>query len=214
MTINHDTQVMLTCQAVSMVTRIETARIPCWYPGDEAKPAPMPLLLVQAFINTIDLEKDSDLLGDPRSATAWLVSAGLLERDSRLSAGDTSSARAAREGIRGLLIANGGGEAATAELAPLRAIADARRPRLLVGTDGAITLESARTERIEDALFGLLLVIRRAQEDGTWSRLKVCANPECGWAYYDRSRNQQGSWCDMATCGNRLKNRQLRARRA
>jgi predicted RNA-binding Zn ribbon-like protein len=77
-----------------------------------------------------------------------------------------------------------------------------------------MTLESPRGERIEDALFSLLLVILRAQEEGTWSRLKVCANPECGWAYYDRSRNQQGSWCDMATCGNRLKNRQLRARRA
>jgi predicted RNA-binding Zn ribbon-like protein len=43
--------------------------------------------------------------------------------------------------------------------------------------------------------------------------LKVCANSECQWAFYDRSRNQQGNWCDMAVCGNRLKNRQLRARR-
>ncbi|MBV9917386.1 MAG: CGNR zinc finger domain-containing protein [Solirubrobacterales bacterium] len=28
-----------------------------------------------------------------------------------------------------------------------------------------------------------------------------------------RSRNQQGHWCDMAVCGNRIKNRKLRARR-
>jgi predicted RNA-binding Zn ribbon-like protein len=213
-TINNDTEVMLTCQAVLMVTRTEAPRIPRWYPGEEAKPAPMPLLLVQAFLNTLDLEKDSDLLGDPRSATAWLVSAGLLEPDSRLSAGDSTLARTARQGIRDLVHAHSDGAPALVDLGPLRAVADVRRPRLVVGPDGAMTLESPRGERIEDALFSLLLVILRAQEEGTWSRLKVCANPECGWAYYDRSRNQQGSWCDMATCGNRLKNRQLRARRA
>jgi predicted RNA-binding Zn ribbon-like protein len=82
-----------------------------------------------------------------------------------------------------------------------------------VSAGGVLELENARGEDLGDALFELLLVIRRAQEDGTWSRLKVCANPDCQWAFYDRSRNQQGNWCDMAVCGNRLKNRQLRARR-
>jgi predicted RNA-binding Zn ribbon-like protein len=44
--------------------------------------------------------------------------------------------------------------------------------------------------------------------------MRVCANPDCRWVFYDRSRNQQGHWCDMAVCGNRLKNRRLRARQA
>lgn len=197
-----------------MVTPVELPTIPPWYPGDEAKPAPMPLLLVQAFVNTVDLEKGSDLLGEPRTVGTWLARAGLLERNSQLSTGDGALARATRESIRGLLIANGDGAVAAAELAPLRGLADAARPRLVVSADGLLGLESPPGERIEDALVGLLLVIREAQEDGTWSRLKICANSECRWAYYDRSRNQQGSWCDMAVCGNRLKNRQLRARRA
>ena len=64
----------------------------------------------------------------------------------------------------------------------------------------------------DDGLLGLLLTVRDAQADGSWSRLKLCANPDCGWAFYDRSRNQQGAWCSMATCGNRLKNRRFRAR--
>ena len=76
-----------------------------------------------------------------------------------------------------------------------------------------MALENSRTADVGDALFGLLLIIRAAQQDGTWKRLKACANPECAWAFYDRSRNQQGSWCEMAVCGNRLKNRQFRARR-
>jgi predicted RNA-binding Zn ribbon-like protein len=40
----------------------------------------------------------------------------------------------------------------------------------------------------------------------------VCANDECRWAFYDRSHSRRGAWCDMATCGNLIKNRNLRAR--
>jgi predicted RNA-binding Zn ribbon-like protein len=55
-------------------------------------------------------------------------------------------------------------------------------------------------------------VIRDAQRAGTWRRLKACGNPDCRWAFYDRSHSQAGAWCDMATCGNRIKNRKLRQR--
>jgi predicted RNA-binding Zn ribbon-like protein len=59
----------------------------------------------------------------------------------------------------------------------------------------------------------VVLVMRDAQLDGSWARLKVCANDECRWAFYDRSRNHGGTWCEMSACGNRLKNREFRARR-
>jgi predicted RNA-binding Zn ribbon-like protein len=62
-------------------------------------------------------------------------------------------------------------------------------------------------------LIELLLIIRDAQRDGSWSRLKACGNDECQWAFYDRSRNHGGTWCDMASCGNMLKNREFRARK-
>jgi len=50
--------------------------------------------------------------------------------------------------------------------------------------------------------------------DGTWSRLKVCANEACGRVFHDGSRNRSGRWCSMATCGNRMKSRAYRRRRA
>ncbi|HLQ53765.1 MAG TPA: CGNR zinc finger domain-containing protein [Streptosporangiaceae bacterium] len=43
-------------------------------------------------------------------------------------------------------------------------------------------------------------------------RLKACRNPDCRWAFYDRTQSRAGAWCDMATCGNRIKNRRLRQR--
>ena len=47
----------------------------------------------------------------------------------------------------------------------------------------------------------------RAMIDGTWSRLKVCPGHDCGWAFYDGSRNQTGRWCSMSVCGGRAKAR-------
>jgi predicted RNA-binding Zn ribbon-like protein len=178
--------------------------LPAWYPwpDTENKPAPMPLLLVQAFVNTLDVEKDIDVL-----EKQWFIEAGLLDADATATGPDLELARRLRESIRGVLRSD------NADLAPLREVAEAHRARLTVLAGGQIALEQAGQRALGDALFGVLLIIRAAQENGTWRRLRVCANDECQWAFYDRSRNQQGHWCDMATCGNRLKNRDLRARR-
>ena len=202
----------MTCQALLLVTRNRIgwmSELPPWYPGTENKPAPMPLLRVQGFINTIDFEDGTDLLVLPADARDWLVDAGLLRAGAaEPTASDLELARAVRESIRAVAADAGDGRIET-----LRQVAADHWARLTVADDGAVGLENASDADVGDALFELLLVIHRAQQDGTWSRLKVCANPDCRWAFYDRSRNQQGNWCSMAVCGNRLKNRELRARR-
>ncbi len=43
------------------------------------------------------------------------------------------------------------------------------------------------------------------------SRLKQCPASDCGWLFYDRSKNNSRRWCDMATCGNRQKAAKFRA---
>jgi len=174
----------------------------------------MPLLRVQGFVNTRDVEDGTDVLADRATARDWLTEAGLIDGGARLSPSALEVAREVREGIRSLIEA-GGADVAPDEprLEPLRRLAATHRARLMVGPAGTVDLENFHRGELGDGLFELLLIIRRAQEDGSWSRLKVCANPECQWAFFDRSRNQQGSWCNMAVCGNRLKNRELRARR-
>ena len=44
-------------------------------------------------------------------------------------------------------------------------------------------------------------------------RLKLCANPGCGFAFLDTSTNRSRRWCFMRYCGNRLKARAFRRRR-
>lgn len=46
---------------------------------------------------------------------------------------------------------------------------------------------------------------------GGLERLKQCPAPDCGWLFYDRSKNNSRRWCDMATCGNREKAQRFRA---
>ena len=191
--------------------------LPSWYPdSEEAKPAPMPLLRVQAFLNTVDLEQDVDRLADPGLARDWLIDAALVGTDRPVSAAELAAAREVRDCLRSLLEADGdsgGGGVHAEDLEALRTLAAEHSARLTVADGGALGLACGGAGTVGDGLFELLLIIRGAQEDGTWSRLKMCANPDCRWVFYDRSRNQQGNWCDMAVCGNRLKNRQLRARR-
>jgi predicted RNA-binding Zn ribbon-like protein len=44
------------------------------------------------------------------------------------------------------------------------------------------------------------------------SRIKVCSNPPCRWAFYDETKNRRRRWCDSAICGNRDKVRRFRER--
>jgi len=184
----------------------------------------MPLLLVQAYVDTLDRDLGTDIFARADEARAWLADAGLRDpdpdrdrdRDEREFAGDLGLVREVRESIRALIGHTSGDEPLAADdLAPLEHVLSLAQPRLDVAVDGRVRLGPALpAHALTDGLLGLLLIIRDAQADGSWDRLKLCGNPDCRWAFYDRSHSRRGAWCDMASCGNRVKNRNLRARRA
>jgi predicted RNA-binding Zn ribbon-like protein len=43
------------------------------------------------------------------------------------------------------------------------------------------------------------------------TRIRQC--PGCGWLFYDHSRNNSRTWCDMRYCGNRAKNKRFHQKR-
>jgi predicted RNA-binding Zn ribbon-like protein len=184
-----------------------------WLGDIESKPAPGPLRRIQAFINTIDLESGQDRLARIDDARPWLVDNHLLAADAAPSPDDLRLVADVREGLRALLIQNSGGPMPDpAVMAPLRAVAESSGVRTVLDESGRITL-GTDDDSLRARLLSLLLVIRDAQLDGTWTHMKACANDDCLWAFYDHSRNHGGTWCAMATCGNKLKNRDFRARR-
>ncbi len=169
----------------------------------------MPLLVLQSFVNTWEGDSNVDLLADPVEGPRWLRRVGLADGPEV----DLARAREIRECIRALLVHNGAGEpVAPTDLLPLRSLADAADLGTVVRDDGSVEVQTGQGDPA--ALGTLLLIIRDAQRDGSWLRLKACRNPDCRWAYYDRSHAGRGAWCDMAVCGNRMKNRNLRSRRS
>jgi len=201
-----------------MTVSLNGMTLPSWASHLQHKLAPPPLLLVQAYVNTLDLDLHTDMLTHADEAQAWLADAGLRDPGQPDLATDLELARAFRESLRAMIARNSGGPPLTeAELRPLEQVTSAAAPRLGVTAECQVELECTEDEdaqRLVDGLAGLLLTIRDAQADGSWDRMKLCGNPDCLWAFYDRSHSRQGAWCDMASCGNRLKNRNLRARRA
>lgn len=43
-------------------------------------------------------------------------------------------------------------------------------------------------------------------------RVKRCGGPDCGWLFFDQTKNGRRRWCEMSVCGNRAKQRRLRQR--
>ena len=70
-----------------------------------------------------------------------------------------------------------------------------------------------RSGRLESLLGEIAGAFGSALAEGEPSRVKICGNTDCLWAFYDRSRNKSRKWCE-ATCGNLMKVRRFRSRRS
>jgi predicted RNA-binding Zn ribbon-like protein len=177
--------------------------------SDPERSAPGALELVRQFINTADLAPAEDELADLPALERWLRARDLLAARERLREGDLERALAVREALRTLVAERGAVDART--LRALNALPALVRVSFDAG--GAPALEAAG-EGLDRALAALLAIIDEAAVVGTWSRLKVCADRGCRWAFYDNSKNRSRSWCNMAVCGNRAKAREYRRRRS
>ena len=177
------------------------------------RPAPGELALVQAFANTFwDLERGRpERLPTPAALARWLLERELLEPGVRLTEADRRQALDVREGIRALLSANGGRDP---DPDALRRMHQALPGGLLVRLHADRLPELVAPRRdLDGALALIAAAVAVAQFERRFARLKACPGPECGWAFYDHSRNQTGAWCSMSVCGARVKAREYRVRR-
>jgi len=175
--------------------------------------APGELELVRRFVNTRDVEEETDELDGPDSLLGWFVGMKLLDDEATADEEDLERALALREGLRFVLLANNGEEVEPADLSELNRVAGSVCLRVRFDEDGSPILEP-ETTGVPAALGRILAAVVRAADDGVWSRLKVCPNDACQWVFYDRSRNRSGRWCTMEVCGNRMKARAFRQRQS
>lgn len=175
--------------------------------------APGELELVRRFVNTNDVEDETDELATPDGLRNWLAKNGLEPEDRPPSLADVRQAIELREALRALLLANNGEPFDRGALSALNAAVDRAGLGIRFDTGGHAAL-SARAGGTDGALGLLLGIVFRSMADGTWSRLKACRSRTCQWAFYDKSRNRSARWCTMAVCGNRAKARTYRRRQS
>jgi predicted RNA-binding Zn ribbon-like protein len=175
--------------------------------------APGELATLQRFVNTLDREQGSELLETPADLGRWLAHHGLAAPSTRIAAADFERAIEVREAFRAVLESNNGAPLDPKAVETLDAAARAAELTVRWDEHGDVQLAPARAG-LEGAFGRLLAIAYRARVEGTWSRLKVCPEHSCTWAFYDRSRNRSSTWCSMAVCGNRAKARAFRERRS
>jgi predicted RNA-binding Zn ribbon-like protein len=180
----------------------------------EDKVAPEPLIAVQGLANTYSFEDDEELLLDPESARGWLLESDLAAPEIEIDDGAVKRLVDCRMVIRELIEANHDGVASSEAGTRLAGLA-AEHPVGLAGdAGGGLALDLEPPSTVDGVIAQMVGIIFQSQLESQWPRLKICAADDCRWAFYDRSRNRGGNWCQMGVCGNRAKNRAYRARQA
>jgi predicted RNA-binding Zn ribbon-like protein len=173
-------------------------------------PAPARLRVLQAFINTNDIEGHLDAFASLPQLAEWLAQHDLAPADLTLTESDRGWVISVREALRDLIEARDEGGDTERAIAVLDAASRSAGLSLSFGSGGA-ALQPTRGG-VRGAVGRILAEVPWAMVSDDWHRLKVCRNDACRWVFYDASRNRSSRWCTMALCGNRMKARAYRAR--
>src|SRR5947208_12210705 len=112
-----------------------------WVAVAERDTAHGDLGLVQAFVNTTDLQDGPEQLTDPNTLRAWLVAHRLLEASEPVGAADLTHALALREAMRAVIGGNSGLRVYPVDIATLNEAAAASGLRMRFGPSGRARLE-------------------------------------------------------------------------
>ncbi|WP_173165307.1 CGNR zinc finger domain-containing protein [Phytohabitans suffuscus] len=174
--------------------------------------APGRLETVRRFVNTRDVEAGTDAIATPAGLAGWLRDAGILDAQTEATPAQVRQAGTLREALRDCLAANHSGAAMPpGTVAALNQAAERARVTLSITADRG-WVARPRAAGVDGALGTLVTIVADAMTARTWSRLKVCVNDDCRWAFYDQSRARTGKWCSMRVCGNRAKQQSWRTR--
>jgi CGNR zinc finger/Putative stress-induced transcription regulator len=174
---------------------------------------PAQLAVVASFLNTAQIDGQPDQLMTAPDLTRWLVRHRLVPPGTQFDDPDRERLLEFRDALAQLAAGNSGNGIDRRAVTTLNDAA--RRIRLgirLHPADGYRLI--AEGPGVDRPIGDLLLRVMSAMNTNTWQRLKVCGNPDCGRVFYDSSRNRSARWCSMATCGNRMKGRAYRRRKA
>jgi predicted RNA-binding Zn ribbon-like protein len=169
--------------------------------------------LVRDYVNTFDLETGIDTIATPDELATWLSEQGLVDDLVEPTEQEVEEARAVREAIRELLLANNGVESDPG--AASQTLEEAgRKARLGVRFEEGRPVLAPEDDGARGAIGRIVATVAELAPSDEWKRLKGCRDEHCRVAFYDKSRNRSRAWCSMEVCGNRDKQRGYRERHA
>ena len=178
--------------------------------NDERLAAPGNLELVRDFVNTRDIQPGTERFEDPAGLALWLAERRLVPLPPALTDDDLARAKKLREALRAFLLANAGLPLDAGAVAEFDEIVGPVRLRARADEVGWLELVAVEEDGLGHAIGRMVSIVFAAQQEGTWSRLKVCG--ECHWALYDHTKNYSAAWCG-SQCGARARSRRYRQRR-
>jgi predicted RNA-binding Zn ribbon-like protein len=188
------------------------------------------------LVNTVDWTRrgpENDRLTDYDGLTRWAEGAGLVARAvaARLRRAAAARPRQAESAYRAslrlrwvlhrLAEAFAAGKAAGAEIDEFNTLLASALRRLRLArvqpVRGVGKLAEWEwcdaAECLDSPLWLTLWSAAKLFTSDEARRIRVCAGPDCGWVYVDRSRNGLRRWCQMATCGTQAKSLRRTERR-
>ncbi len=173
--------------------------------------APGRLAVIQDLANSFDVRRGRDDLATPGDAERWLGEHRIAVPAEGLTTSDLDALHSLRAALRGLLLANNGGESDAQDLEVLNGVVRESGLRPTFGPGCVIDVEVPAAGFLA-GLASIVAIVLQAGSAGTWSRLKACPEDACNYAFYDRAKNNSRTWCSMSRCGSRVKMRTYRAR--
>jgi predicted RNA-binding Zn ribbon-like protein len=177
---------------------------------DTDRPAPGPLEEVRHVLNSDDRFHGVDHAEDVEALNRFLTRAGSAYAPLPATA-DLGAYRAFRDVTRDLLL-----HPSTATRHAFNRIAN-RHPMTVEVGESIAHLSRAATsaQSAVDRIVGQsIATVHDAMITGEWGRLRECERGDCLWIYYDPTPTQVMRWCSTDPCGNVMKVRAYRARRA
>lgn len=181
------------------------------------------------LVNTVDWTEAGprrDRLSDYAQLTRWAEGAGVLgeavaRRLRRMAKSDPEAAdsalqraRRARVVLRDLYIGLARGDADERGGDAFAELLERALDRLRLERRGGSARHEWHFPAAASTLDGFLdpVVWSAAQllASDEAESIRVCAGPDCGWVFVDRSRNGLRRWCEMETCGTQAKTRRRR----
>lgn len=71
-----------------------------------------------------------------------------------------------------------------------------------------------KNNSLERILFLITRIAAQLLTSSDLQKLKCCSGENCGWLFYDTSKNNRRQWCDMRDCGNLAKAKRFRVKKA